>query len=190
MTEKKYKNKGWLEQKYIVEDLTQREIGDICGVHQKTICRWCGKHGLTDYGVHRVCEECGDEFYLRPEHANADDRGKYCSVKCKAAAQTNNIKYECECEECGNTVVIEVPAIKRRDYGYRWPEIREEIIERDDEQCQECGKHREECDRNLHVHHIIPWVEFGDTAYERNQKAHYPSNLTTLCASCHAELER
>lgn len=55
-----------------------------------------------------------------------------------------------------------------------WEEKRNEILERDNYQCQECGVEDEE----LHVHHrwyksnTMPW-DYPDSCY------------ATLCAQCH-----
>ena len=108
------------------------------------------------------CEMCGDEF----EHIPSKDRS-FCS-------------YECVGEWCS----------KYRDYptgpdnpnweggtgritqSQRWKNLRDEMVERDNGRCQECG-----FDENLHVHHIQPLSEGGDP--------YNPDNLKTLCKTCH-----
>ncbi|MGL4758642.1 MAG: HNH endonuclease [Patescibacteria group bacterium] len=52
----------------------------------------------------------------------------------------------------------------------RWY-LREEILERDNFQCQVCSS----TDR-LEIHHIRHWSKGGD---------HRPTNLVTLCHECH-----
>lgn len=39
-SEKRYQQRDWLYQKYVVEGLTTYEIGEIKGVHQQTISNW------------------------------------------------------------------------------------------------------------------------------------------------------
>jgi 5-methylcytosine-specific restriction endonuclease McrA len=54
-----------------------------------------------------------------------------------------------------------------------YAQLRNRILDRDDNGCQECGS-----DDNLHVHHI----------FERhNGGTNNEDNLITLCAKCHAE---
>lgn len=55
----------------------------------------------------------------------------------------------------------------------RWRSRRQEILRRDDHQCQGCG----ESDAQLHVHHI--W--YKGEPWEAPDKA-----LVTLCDTCHA----
>lgn len=50
-----------------------------------------------------------------------------------------------------------------------WREIREFILMRDDNSCQDCGS-----ENNLHIHH-----------QDRDKNNNNPFNLKTLCASCH-----
>ena len=54
----KYKDPLWLEEKYVDEQLSQREIADICGVHRSTIRRWMDKF---DIATRKDCTE-------RPPH--------------------------------------------------------------------------------------------------------------------------
>lgn len=58
-----------------------------------------------------------------------------------------------------------------------WLKKRETTLERDDRQCQECGKSESEVE-SLHVHHNVPFSEGG---------SHDLGNLRTLCKSCHYE---
>jgi 5-methylcytosine-specific restriction endonuclease McrA len=55
-----------------------------------------------------------------------------------------------------------------------WMSIRERIMERDNFSCKRCGKFVKEV--NMEVHHIRPLHKGGKTE---------PSNLITLCESCH-----
>lgn len=65
----------------------------------------------------------------------------------------------------------------KREYGPNWREIRATVIRRDKGACVECG-----ADDRLDVHHIRPLRLFkGD-----HEAANVPTNLKTLCRSCHA----
>ncbi len=67
-------------------------------------------------------------------------------------------------------------------YGSNWPKLREKILIRDNYTCRGCGARPEPA--NLHVHHIQPYRSFLDPAL-----ANSPSNLVTLCPSCHRQAE-
>ncbi|MBV0926237.1 HNH endonuclease [Halomicroarcula limicola] len=54
-----------------------------------------------------------------------------------------------------------------------WTTRRETVLQRDDYQCQNCGR---SSSQDLHVHHIVPLKDGGSNRL---------SNLKTLCASCH-----
>lgn len=55
-----------------------------------------------------------------------------------------------------------------------WIDIREEVLDRDDHTCQECGSRGS--DISLEVHHIEPRFVGGSDD---------PSNLLALCHACH-----
>jgi len=107
------------------------------------------------------CEECGEPFQVPT--AWADGR-KYCSRECMADAnwQGGRVPY----------------------YGRNWHKVRLAVRNRDCFRCQRCGTHEDECDTELHVHHIVPLREFDEP-----EEANTPSNLVTVCPSCHGEVE-
>ena len=62
-------------------------------------------------------------------------------------------------------------------YPDNWDEIRREIYNRDNYECQACGAQGGQGgNTELHAHHKIPVSEGG---------SHEASNLVTLCQSCH-----
>jgi len=73
-------------------------------------------------------------------------------------------------------------------YGETWLPQRRKAIDRDDEQCQDCGmtrdQHYDEHGTDLEVHHKTPIRTFEDTA-----EANILSNLITLCTTCHMKRE-
>ncbi len=79
-------------------------------------------------------------------------------------------------------------------FGSNWPQIREEIITRDNESCLRCGMgreaHRDKFGRDLPVHHRIPRRRFYNDPDRSVDDADVPSNLLTLCIPCHRRLER
>lgn len=58
-----------------------------------------------------------------------------------------------------------------RLHGHDWFEIREQVLERDNRRCQNCGE-----ESNLVVHHIVPIS---------NRGTNHTTNLVTLCRQCH-----
>lgn len=79
-------------------------------------------------------------------------------------------------------------------FGSNWPQIREEIIARDNESCLCCGMdrktHRDQFGRDLPVHHRIPRRRFYNHPDRAVKESNVPSNLLTLCIPCHRRLER
>lgn len=75
-------------------------------------------------------------------------------------------------------------ADQRADRGDGWDATRRRVLERDDHACRFCGvtddQHRDEHDRGLHAHHIIPKNDGGGDVAE---------NLITVCCRCHRTLE-
>lgn len=70
------------------------------------------------------------------------------------------------------------------DYGPLWQEQRQKALERDNFECQFCGREDGENDVGLHVHHQIPYRAFDD-----DEKAHDLDNLITVCSRCHGRIE-
>ena len=71
------------------------------------------------------------------------------------------------------------PLTRRRIRGTFWKQIADEIRKRDNNTCQLCGLNGN--GKKSPVHHIIPFAISKDNS---------PSNLMTLCSSCHRKLER
>jgi len=45
-TEKLYKNRSWLKDKYVEEGLYLWQIAELCNVNKQTICNWLKKHEI------------------------------------------------------------------------------------------------------------------------------------------------
>jgi hypothetical protein len=79
-------------------------------------------------------------------------------------------------------------------FGSNWPQIREEIIGRDNESCLRCGMgremHRKRFGRDISVHHRIPRRRFYNDPNRSVEDSNVPSNLLTLCLPCHRRLEK
>lgn len=70
-------------------------------------------------------------------------------------------------------------------YEGEWNQQRNKARERDDYQCQLCGKCEGDMERQLSVHHKKPYKTF-DSPKEANKL----KNLLSLCDSCHPKVER
>ena len=68
------------------------------------------------------------------------------------------------------------------DYGPDWKNIREKVRARDKYTCQVCGT--VEAGRQHDVHHKVPF-----RAFTSREEANRLENLTTLCPSCHKQVE-
>ncbi len=64
--------------------------------------------------------------------------------------------------------------LNKEDYGEDWISIRNNVLERDNFECQEFNAY---CSDTLHVHHIIPLSKGGTNAID---------NLITLCEYHHS----
>ncbi|MGV8050351.1 MAG: DEAD/DEAH box helicase [Anaerolineaceae bacterium] len=69
------------------------------------------------------------------------------------------------------------------NYGSGWAALKQKILSRDGYQCRVCGATGD--DTQLHVHHIQPFKTFVNP-----DLANSPSNLITLCPSCHRQAEQ
>ncbi|WP_136717522.1 HNH endonuclease [Halorientalis salina] len=70
-------------------------------------------------------------------------------------------------------------------YGKGWAETRRRALERDDYECQICGKAKAEVGRNPDVHHIVPVRLFAEADGFRKTDAHFLENVVSLCVECH-----
>ena len=68
------------------------------------------------------------------------------------------------------------------DYGPTWNALRQQVMNRDGNQCQVCGTSGN--GRPLHVHHIKPFRSFSSP-----ESANQLQNLITLCPTCHRQAE-
>lgn len=68
-----------------------------------------------------------------------------------------------------------------RNYVAMPPELRRQVLARDNYTCQECGYIGCQKDYDIHVHHIIPYRLGGE---------HIESNLITLCSLCHNKIDK
>lgn len=156
------------------------------------------------------CENCGDEYKKEPHHID-NTSSNYCSHKCQGDALSQRVTLNCNW--CGDEYTVPPSEKDRSNFcsfdchdewrsenrrgenhpqykGYEsrrgavWKRKREEILERDNHRCQACGVSQTDLDESLHIHHIIPRVEFED-----QREADKEANLVALCRDCHNKYE-
>lgn len=111
-----------------------------------------------------ICDQCSKQFKEYP--ANRIENATLCGLECFSDWKRTH----------GESFY----------YGSNWEERRKQVIERDDGMCtfEGCNKTKCEDGRDLHVHHIEPFVHF-----DKEEEANRLENLRTLCAVHHREVE-
>jgi 5-methylcytosine-specific restriction endonuclease McrA len=127
----------------------------------------CRTKKLTD-----TCDHCGREFEVKRCNKG---RFRFCGRECEGAFKSRKLSGSNAPNWKGGTDLY---------YGANWQEARRVVRNRDCFRCQRCGTHEDEHDTELHVHHIVPLREFDEP-----EDANTPSNLVTVCPSCHGEVE-
>ncbi len=125
----------------------------------------------------RTCPVCGKYFEVTPSRIESAVV-LHCSREC---AYITNGKRNAGM----NSHFWRGGGGRIRDYGPNWPQQRRNARRRDDYKCQHCGKSEKELGRQLDVHHIKPFREFGPAHY---REANLLTNLRSLCISCHSYL--
>lgn len=110
-----------------------------------------------------TCLQCG-VLCDKPRHK--ETTRLFCSRPCRS-------KYI-----SGERHPLYKEARHRDKRGPGWDKIAESVRQRDNYQCQRCG--RKQTEPALHVHHIEPY------AVAQNN---HPDNLVTLCKGCHKTVE-
>lgn len=207
-----YRDEDWLHNAYCIEELTQREIAEICDVSVRTIRRYMDQFNIDSrdiegehhplYGEERTEEtkrkisETLEGRELTPEWRSkiADSQqGRVLSedVRNKIASTLSgrNLSDETRRKMSHSTSGPQNPNWRggySRYYGADWSLRREEIQARD-EVCVECD--HDGSQRRLEVHHIIPVRVFRDSPDYKVRDAHKPDNLVLLCNRCHTKAD-
>ncbi|QLH80990.1 HNH endonuclease [Halosimplex pelagicum] len=135
------------------------------------------EHPLYDR-VEVECANCGAVEKRYPSQSGYENH--FCSGDCYGEWASENLTGE------------DAHHYKGGEYGYGpgWTLSKKEAVrERDDRECQHCGRgeeeHLEEFGRRHAVHHITPARSFDDP-----QKRNAMNNLVTLCVErCHQDWE-
>jgi len=119
---------------------------------------WSGGKNTSD------CEYCGTRF----EH---QDPQRFCSRSCYGAWLSEN-KTGKDSPAWGGGYT--------EYYGPNWESQRNQARKRDGFECQYCGSKEDELEKQLSVHHIMPFRECD--GYKEANKL---ENLVSLCNTCH-----
>ena len=140
--------------------------------HSKDIS---GKNHWAWKGKKAKCQNCGQEFHVKPYILKRDE-GKFCSMACYNAAKP--IRFS------GNNNPRWRGGISLPYRGSNWQRQRRQARRRDGYTCQLCGISEDDLGRQLDVHHIKPFSTFHDYI-----SANKLENLICLCHECHGKVE-
>jgi 5-methylcytosine-specific restriction endonuclease McrA len=141
-------------------------------------CKKC-----MDKKINTSCSWCGDEI---TKHRYLVERAEnnFCSYDCFGSWRSENIKGENHPRYEGGPIL---------EMGHNWSNIREMVIDRDDDECVSCGmsrdEHIEKFNRDINVHHIMPRKKFIECNEKNIDDANEMDNLKTLCIPCHQKEE-
>jgi len=185
----KHKDKEWLEKKYVEEQLSQKEISNIVGVSKGNIKYWLEKHDIPIRSKSDAAKIRAERYpHTTEAGAKALKEADVNAWELWNEEQREEFRQQLSEERMGEDNPMwdrtgsdhprwkEDKAPHRFYQSKEWQETRQEVLERDNHECQACGE-----TENLHVHHITP-VSAGGPRYELN-------NLVTLCDTHHREWE-
>lgn len=192
---KNLQRKEWVEQKYIVEDLSSYDLADLCGVTRPTVINWLRRHGIDvdDPGPRNPgnVQKLKDAEWLRKQYVDKQrttpDIGSELDVDHSTVRKYLN-KHGIEIREMVGENHHQWNGGYDDYYGPNWYDQRREALRRDQHRCQRCRitepDHIENNGRGLHIHHIKPFRTFDDF-----EKANDLGNLKALCTRCHSIVE-
>lgn len=137
----------------------------------------CSHIGFQNRRV-RNCSNCGKEISKKASDfflpSGKEKTEVYCSVECMGEHYSEKGRFSGANSGTWNGGKIGYK-------GITWSKQRRKARKRDNYTCQRCGILEEECgDKELSVHHIIPFALWNDS-----EEANNLENLITLCEACH-----
>ena len=156
----------------------------ICCKNKKYFCARCGKkiHYTTILHGNTQCSSCVGKYRMK-DSKNNPMKGKHHTEDTKQKIRNSN--YHKNLKGCNNPMFgVHITGSAHYNwnngksfepYPIAWTKLlKESIRQRDNHQCQICGKSTKKNGRKLDVHHI--------DYYKDNLK---PNNLISLCKNCH-----
>lgn len=161
-----YKSKEWLDHKYNIENLSQREIADLCGVSHHTIRAWIRRFGLQ--------KELGSWCIGKAPANKGKTKYNYPPMIITSVKQIERWKDPSLVGHVGKNKppVEEVYGLKNTN-GNGYDKVHDFYTR--SYKCQICG----ESSKTTEVHHI-----------DRNPKNFTPDNLVELCRACHKRIHK
>ena len=165
---------------------------------ERTECERCGNefeyYPSDKDGVYcSACVESADEFLGTPSYANKDI--PRVDTQCEHCGETFTVLEtrfkETPCRFCSHECLCDWMSELMYEgdrppnvYNGDWLSVRDGALDRDNHECQICGKTQEDIGNEPDVHHIDPIRTFDDP-----QDAHTLDNVITLCRKCHRNVE-
>lgn len=142
---------------------------------KKSYCsRDCSNKGkMVVVKTEKICEECSNKYLVYPSYLRVR-ANRYCSVKCRGASITR-LKSGENSPAWKGGISKESRRIRA---SKRFKDWRNEVFERDNYTCQDCGVRG----GYLEPHHIKPFAYFPELRFEL-------SNGQTLCNICHKKTD-
>lgn len=208
----RYRNGWWLELKYWDEGWTQEELAEECGVSPRCIRKWMAKREIEtrelvgenhpQYGRERDTEtkekisetlegrEFSEETIERFRDARrgselAQETRERISESLSGLIRPESTRKKMSKARTGERNPRWKGGISD-SYGPGWDRARRRVRERDGV-CQHCGG--DGSDRQLDVHHIVPFRLFDQADDVPKSRAHDLGNLVLLCRPCHQKAE-
>lgn len=122
--------------------------------------------------IETTCDQCGETVFITPRRYETYS-AHFCSGECADAFHSAAISGANHPFWTGGKVHYRGP---------NWEQQRKKARKRDGYKCQHCGKTEKQLNRQLDVHHVIDFKEFG---VERYEEANQLQNLICLCQDCH-----
>lgn len=154
----------------------KKRTGDYNRTEKSGKKHFCSKEcSANSHYVELKCSTCG-KVYRRKKSRIYGKEYNFCSREC----QDKNIDYILR----GNEHYFYKDGKSSGNRGKGWKRIRKQIRKRDNNTCQHCGITKDELNRELDVHHVIPYRKF-----KNSEEANSLENLIALCPSCHHKEE-
>ena len=161
-----YKQKEWLNQKYNIENLQQKDIAELCGVSHHTIRSWIRKYGLQkDLGSWSIGVAPPNKGKTKENYEPLAITSNKIREKRKIPEFANKFgKKKLELDDAYGIQKTNSNGYNRvHDFYYRT------------NVCSVCG---EVCE-HTEIHHI-----------DKNPKNFKPDNLIELCMICHKRIHK
>lgn len=209
-----YPDREWLERQYHERGLTQREIGELCGVSATTIRKQMKDFGIEtrevrgeNHGLYgkerseevkeRISEKLKDREFSEETRRKLSEAlsGKTIppDVRQKISESLRGVKKSDKTRKRMSESKLRPIPTERLEkgwnsigYGRGFTHARTTVHKRD-EVCQVCGE--DGTTSTLVVHHIIPLRLVVQSPQLRFRDAHHLGNLILVCRPCHPEVE-